>query len=347
MASFFSALLGSYSQTAFAKKQAELQREDQAKQNEIGVLSTAMSSGKLTDEGYEAAMNRVEELTATKGKKGQQPMIRTVLQKLRGQIPKDEQYQAQNLESTVASKPPKTAVDDAGNPVAGPKPHAFMTGDEMAAAKGRQKLAEEGPLQDRLEAQRQAAEDRRFKQQQDTEETRFKQQQELQSQREDAEAARAELSDKQRQFQENQREVFQERMERLRSAAASARQLRSAGLGDDKQLRTTMNNALNNNMTALRSQYTAAASQLRALRQSLSSSPIWSRIGGVPSQVATMQQQVDSIQKAIQYIESKRGAILSGSADMDDVIDQANQIMIVGADPSGLDLKPVESAGKK
>ncbi len=122
------------------KKQAEQQREDAAKLNEMNVLSTAMGSGKLTDEGYEAAMNRVEELTATKGGgkgkggKGEQPMIRTVLQKLKGQIPPDEQYKPQTLSSTVA----KSAQAKGGQPAdpnAPPTapPHAFKTAADRRA----------------------------------------------------------------------------------------------------------------------------------------------------------------------------------------------------------------------
>lgn len=153
MASFFSSLVGGFANTSMARRDAEQKREDDAKKSEMQALGVAMDSGRLTDEGWNAAMSRIEELSDTKGKKGQESPLRSVLTKLRGQIPKDKQYQAQTLDQTVAAQNPRGSTGDYNtmaranaetrpvNTARGdtppttappnPRPHAFMTQTEM------------------------------------------------------------------------------------------------------------------------------------------------------------------------------------------------------------------------
>lgn len=156
MASFFSSLVGGFANTAMQRRDIEQKREDDAKKSEISALGVAMDSGRLTDEGWNAAMSRIEELSDTKGKKGQESPLRSVLTKLRGQIPKDKQYQAQTLNQTVAAQNPRgsagnynamaranaetrpvnTARGDTPPTTAppNPRPHAFMTQAELQDA---------------------------------------------------------------------------------------------------------------------------------------------------------------------------------------------------------------------
>jgi hypothetical protein len=106
MGSFFTALVGSYADTTRAREQAEQKREDDAKQAEVKALGVAMDSGRLSDEGYEAAINRIEELSGTKSKGDKQSMLRTVLTRLRGQVPQNQRYQgAGTLDQQVAASP--------------------------------------------------------------------------------------------------------------------------------------------------------------------------------------------------------------------------------------------------
>src|SRR5258706_7926563 len=74
--SFFSSLMGSYTDAVRSKHKEQLDKEEKSKDAELGVLKEAVASGRLTQEGIEAAFGRMEELTSTgkgkggKGKKG-------------------------------------------------------------------------------------------------------------------------------------------------------------------------------------------------------------------------------------------------------------------------------------
>lgn len=69
MASFLSGLVGGYSDAMIKKHQQERNREDQQAQAEIGVLKTAIETGRLTPESQEAAFDRMEEIVSDYGGK--------------------------------------------------------------------------------------------------------------------------------------------------------------------------------------------------------------------------------------------------------------------------------------
>lgn len=62
--------MGSYSDALRSKHKEEREKEEKAKDAELGVLKEAVASGRLTQEGIEAAFGRMEELTSTGGKGG-------------------------------------------------------------------------------------------------------------------------------------------------------------------------------------------------------------------------------------------------------------------------------------
>lgn len=68
--SFFSALMGSYSDILRGKHKEARDREEHAKDSELEVLKEAVRSGRLTQDGLEAAFSRMEELTGEGGKGG-------------------------------------------------------------------------------------------------------------------------------------------------------------------------------------------------------------------------------------------------------------------------------------
>jgi hypothetical protein len=146
MGSFFSALVGSYAQGTMQKKQVEQAREDAAKKAEINALGLAMDNPNFNPDMLEPVTDRIIELSGTKGGakgKGGGNALKSVLTKLRGQIPKDQQYQPQSLAQTVAgggagdAKPATGAAATPGAQPGAAQPSqgqgAFLTPEQMEA----------------------------------------------------------------------------------------------------------------------------------------------------------------------------------------------------------------------
>src|SRR6266446_7603103 len=70
MGAFFSSLLGSYSGAMRQKHKEEREREDKKIDAELEVLKLAVRDPSITQEGREAAFERMEELTGQGGKGG-------------------------------------------------------------------------------------------------------------------------------------------------------------------------------------------------------------------------------------------------------------------------------------
>jgi hypothetical protein len=151
MGSFFSALVGSYAQGTMQKKQVEQAREDAAKKAEINALGLAMDNPNFNPDMLEPVTDRIIELSGTKGGakgKGGGNALKSVLTKLRGQIPKDQQYQPQSLSQTVSAgvNQPTSAAGMSGMTSARPegtkpgmaapgsqptRPQVFLTADQQ------------------------------------------------------------------------------------------------------------------------------------------------------------------------------------------------------------------------
>jgi hypothetical protein len=63
MASFFSSLVGSYSDTLIKKHREEREKDERAKQAELSVIQTAIQTGQLDQNGMQAAFSRADEIT--------------------------------------------------------------------------------------------------------------------------------------------------------------------------------------------------------------------------------------------------------------------------------------------
>ena len=132
MGSFFSGLIQGYGQTALTRQQNEQKREDAGKLAEMNALGIAIDSGRLTDEGFQAAIGRIEELSDTRSKKGAESPLRSVLTKLRGQVPKEKRYQPESLDQAVQKSPGAQASATARQAQEGPLPMQQPGGPQVA-----------------------------------------------------------------------------------------------------------------------------------------------------------------------------------------------------------------------
>lgn len=137
---------------------------------------------------------------------------------------------------------------------------------------------------------------------------------------------------------------FQQHMESLREMArdqqeASREQAMFKALGirlsaqDAERMRVTpaqINTEINSTLTSMRQQLAQASTSLRTLQGQAQKrdSSLWQRMISDSPDVAGAQQQVKNLQASIAYIERNRPAIISGKAQLDDVIDQAQSIMM-------------------
>jgi hypothetical protein len=138
-------------------------------------------------------------------------------------------------------------------------------------------------------------------------------------------------------------QAHQESMERLRELSAEQREssreattLKALGirLNDDDKRRLTitpaqMNTEVNGTLTSMRQQLTQATGQLKALATQAQTSKKWYNVwqGSVgDQQMKDAQSQVDNLKASVDYIEKNRADIISGKAQLDEVIDQAQSI---------------------
>ena len=93
MAGFAAGLIGSYAKTLIDKHKAERDREDKAKEAELGLIQTAMNSGQLPPDQMKAAFERSEEIiNEYTGKKSKGQFS---LKNLIGQFPDTQQPKQQ------------------------------------------------------------------------------------------------------------------------------------------------------------------------------------------------------------------------------------------------------------
>ena len=135
---------------------------------------------------------------------------------------------------------------------------------------------------------------------------------------------------------------FQEHMERLRETARdqqeSAREqamFKALGIRlsaeDQRRMQVTpaqINTEINGTLTSMRQQLSQASASLRSLQAQAQKrdQSLWQKMISDSPDVAGAQSQVKSLQAAIDYIEKNRTAIISGKAQLDDVVDQAQSI---------------------
>lgn len=221
---------------------------------------------------------------------------------------------------------------------------SFLSPEQVAEQQGRTSLLSKKPELD-YQAKMQEERDKRLEAQREAYETeRERAAEELQDKRDQAAAARADFNAQMQNFRQQRTEAFQMSMEGLRTRAATARLLQQQGSMDARAYRTVLSSSLNNTLSNLRSQQMKAAQIIQARQKDaqglMQRMPVIG--GGAAADVKAAQNEYNGTQRAIQFIESQRGAILSGRADMDDVVDKANQMVLMGgADPTGLtSLKP-------
>jgi hypothetical protein len=137
--------------------------------------------------------------------------------------------------------------------------------------------------------------------------------------------------------------AHQETMERLRETSAEKREsdrelstLKALGMrlsdADRRKLEITpsqMNTEVNSTLTSMRQQLAQETGQLKTLKTQAQTSKKWYNVwqGGVgKGQMDDAQSQVNNLKASIDYIEKNRAAVISGKAQLDDVIDQAQSI---------------------
>jgi hypothetical protein len=178
--------------------------------------------------------------------------------------------------------------------------------------------------------------------------------------------ARDDFKEKANQFRETQRQNFQTNLQSMRDLSAERRQsdrdktmleglgIRLSAKDKDKiggMTPAQINTELNGSLTSMRQQLSQASSELRTLQSHADKlttlraahpimGPGGEEVDEAKTELESARQSQKSLQQAISFIESKRGAIVSGKMDMDQVIDQAQKIMT--GDLSDLGGKPVQ-----
>jgi len=134
---------------------------------------------------------------------------------------------------------------------------------------------------------------------------------------------------------------FQQHMETLRETARDqqesqreAAMFKALGIRlsdeDKRRLQVTpaqINTEINGTLTSMRQQLSQASSQLRSLQTQMTNHPIYGKLAGTSDEIKDAQTQVKNLQASIAFIERNRPAIISGKADLDSVVDQAQSIM--------------------
>jgi hypothetical protein len=178
--------------------------------------------------------------------------------------------------------------------------------------------------------------------------------------------ARDAFKEKANDFRETQRQNFQTNLQSMRDLSAERRQsdrdktmleglgIRLSAKDKDKiggMTPAQINTELNGSLTSMRQQLSQASSELRTLQSHADKlttlraahpimGPGGEEVDEAKTELESARQSQKSLQQAISFIESKRGAIVSGKMDMDQVIDQAQKIMT--GDLSDLGGKPVQ-----
>lgn len=137
MASFISSLVGGYANTLIQKHKQERDREDKAKEAELGLIQTAINSGQLPPEQMKAAFERSEEIiNEYTGKKSKGEFS---LANLIGRFPDTNQPKQS---ATPAASPPSVAPASKpsvslGAPPARPTASASMGGVNLGTPPAR------------------------------------------------------------------------------------------------------------------------------------------------------------------------------------------------------------------
>jgi hypothetical protein len=165
--------------------------------------------------------------------------------------------------------------------------------------------------------------------------------------------ARDDFKEKANQFRETQRQNFQTNLQSMRDLSAERRQadrdktmleglgIRLSAKDKDKiggMTPAQINTELNGSLTSMRQQLSQASSELRTLQSHADKlttlraahpimGPGGEEVDEAKTELESARASQKSLQQAISFIESKRGAIVSGKMDMDQVIDQAQKIM--------------------
>ena len=373
---FIPGLIQGYTGQLEKKKDMQYQQEKEERAARVEVLTKALSDPTLRPEARDAALKELNEIHGGKKQKDGGPgdILKRLIGEFHSQYqPVPQQFGAQAQGAAPASaaapatgeeaQPPLTAAPPysaapapaslgevpvrpgAAAPAAPPgggapaaasatpseppqRPGVFQT----PAEEGQAEFARQKPLLDYQAKQEElkqqhldTREDRKLKEQQD---------------REDARQAALALR------QKNQ-EAFQERMARLREIAAADRQSKSESfqirLTDqkqadamDKQAAARRNTEYNGTLTSFRQQLAQAQALLRS-RESEAQKTSWYEFWKDSPDVKGAREDITNLQSTVNFLERNRGAVVSGTADIDDIVDQAEDILTNGvpATPDG------------
>lgn len=176
-----------------------------------------------------------------------------------------------------------------------------------------------------------------------------------QQEKEDFEKYKIDTTQKFQTWRENTHQQFQTNLERIRQDAADNRQanrdaamLKAQGIRmskeDEKRFTVTpaqLNTQVNGSLSSMKSQLAQANQQLTKIKDQASKSRWyhpWNEAGN--DEVAEAQKSYDNLKNSVNFLESKRGAIVSGKMDLEDAVNQAEQIASGSPDLSDLGGKP-------
>jgi hypothetical protein len=167
---------------------------------------------------------------------------------------------------------------------------------------------------------------------------------------------KTETTQKYNEWKEQSHQQFQTGLERMREISAENRQserdmtmLKAEGMRlsaeDKKRLEVTpaqLNTQVGGVLSDMKSQRTQAAQKLKQITDQASKSRWYHPYAEAgSSDVEEAQKAYDSLNAAVNYIDSQRGAIVGKKAQLEDVVDQAQQIMLGSPDLSDLGGKAV------
>lgn len=376
MSSFISGLIGGYSSHMLEKSKAEFAAEQQDKQNRITVLREALSSGRLTPDAQEAALDQLDEITgAKKGKGAKENPGRQMLSRLVGHASKQQQETlGQTMEkrqgaagvqrqggsevdptggTPIPERAPGTPGDaslNLGNvptrptaptgPVKTMKTDQDLADEEISLAKRKSK---EVTIPER--EQTEAAADKRQQQRDIDTENRAESKAQRDAVRDDQKAKLQEQRENVRQIaldaRQRNAQAFQERLVTLREKATSALEMQreairmkeTDGKAADalsKQSKTMLGSAYNGEVVTLRQQVTQAEQRLKAAETAAAKIGFLGKLWTDMPDTQGAKQDLDNAKASLAFLERNRADVITGKAEFDSVVDQAQDIMESG-----------------
>jgi hypothetical protein len=334
-------------------KQADMQHaEEQAnKKTRVEYLKAAIGSGQLTPDAMSAAIDELGEITGgggggKKGKGGgggldmlkklaghvaQQQMPTPFEQKVQGEggsrerslgdVPQPERGAAQTTQALTGSL---------GQTPTPPQRKVFKTAqdeqDEKIAGAKRMQQEVTGPAEkERLDAE------------QKREETRLKSEEERQAARDKDAKDRAEATQHALDVRTKNAQAFQERMERLREAAAMDRErLRDvqmfklsdvkASQGLEKVAMTDRAKNISETLKGLQAQITQATGLLKS-REAEAQKQSWYQFWKDSPDTKSAQEDIANAQAAFTFLTDHKTSVIQGKEDMDDITAKTEDIL--------------------